>query len=76
MKYQELRVSLHISALEFQRLYRGEASTVQAQDSQGRHIQFPASALRKFVTREGIHGAFVLRIDKGNRLIDICRQRS
>lgn len=66
-------VRLAISPETFQRLYSGQASSVLAIDTQGRKIRFPASSLRRHVTRDGIHGVFVLQVDADNRLVTIQR---
>ncbi len=66
-------VDLHIPAEELQRYYQGAASAVAAVDRHGRSIRFPASVLRPFVTRAGIHGRFCLQVDAGNRLRGIVR---
>jgi len=75
MRISEFVVPLHIEAAAYQKLYRGEARHVVALDVEGRSLQFPAAALRPFVTREGIEGVFIIRIDENNKLIDIQRQR-
>jgi hypothetical protein len=66
-------VSLSISPAEFERLYRGQASSVLARDVEGRTVRFPALPLRQFLTREGVHGTFVIRVTADNRLLDIRR---
>jgi len=68
-------VPLNIDADAYQKMYRGEAKYVIAHDAEGRSIQFPAESLRRFVTREGIKGVFIIQVDENNRLIDIQRQR-
>ena len=75
MTDREYVVVLDISAAAYQRMYRGTAQHVLAEDLQGRRIRFPASALRPFVTHNGVNGLFVLRVDARNRLIDIRRRR-
>ncbi|VAW75959.1 hypothetical protein MNBD_GAMMA15-2420 [hydrothermal vent metagenome] len=70
---QTFVVTLEISAEAYQRMYSGEAHNVVAQDAEGRRIQFPAHALRKFVTNLGVHGTFLIRVDADHRLIDIQR---
>lgn len=75
MDDREFVVTLDISAAAYQRMYRGDARQVLAQDLQGRRIRFPASALRPFVTRAGVSGVFVLRVDGRNKLIDIRRHQ-
>ena len=75
MDDREFVVTLNISASAYQRMYRGDARDVLAQDLRGRRIRFPASALRPFVTREGVSGVFVLRVDVRNKLIGIRRKQ-
>jgi uncharacterized protein YqjF (DUF2071 family) len=67
-------VTLNISAEAYQRMYRGEAHNVIARDAKGRSVQFPALSLRKFVTSEGVHGTFLIRVDDNHRLVDIQRR--
>ena len=70
----EYVVTLNISAVAYQRMYSGDARQVLAQDMQGRRIRFPAASLRPFVTRDGVSGVFVLRVDARNKLIEIRRK--
>jgi uncharacterized protein YqjF (DUF2071 family) len=74
MDDREYVVTLNISAQAYQRMYSGDARHVVARDTQGRHIRFPATSLRPFVTRDGVSGVFVLRVDARNRLIEIRRR--
>ena len=67
-------VPLNITAESYELTYRGAAKVVVARDIDGRTIQLPASSLRPFVTREGIQGVFVIRVDNNNKLIDISRK--
>jgi hypothetical protein len=71
---REYTCSLSISAAEFERHYRGQASSVLARDAEGRTLRFPALPLRQFLTREGVHGTFVIRVAADNRLLDIRRR--
>ncbi len=61
-------VELNIPADELLRYYRGAASSVVARDRYGRRLQFPAVALRPFVTPGGVRGRFVLLVNDANRL--------
>jgi hypothetical protein len=61
-------VDLSIPAEELLRYYRGTASSVVAYDQYNRRLQFPAAGLRPFVTSAGVHGRFVLEVDRDNRL--------
>jgi hypothetical protein len=60
---------LDISPEVFQHLYSGQVSEVLATDVDGLRIRFPASWLRRFVTRDGIHGVFELEVSEDNRLL-------
>jgi uncharacterized protein YqjF (DUF2071 family) len=74
MEDREYIVTLNISALAYQRMYSGEARDILAHDMQGRRVRFPAVSLRPFVTRDGVSGVFVLRVDARNKLIEIRRK--
>lgn len=66
-------VDLDIPSEELLRYYRGAASAVVARDQYGRRVQFPAAALRPFVTTAGVRGRFVLEVGDDHRLRDIRR---
>ncbi len=59
---------MSISPVELERYYRGEASAVQVQASNGQVIQFPAAMLRQFVTPDGIEGRFRIEWDENGKL--------
>lgn len=72
-------VDLKIPASELLRYYQGAASAVAAHDQYGRRVQFPAAALRPFVSGAGVYGRFVLEVNDDNRLQRItaaCDRRS
>ncbi|OHB26362.1 MAG: hypothetical protein A2X84_07245 [Desulfuromonadaceae bacterium GWC2_58_13] len=70
---RQARFTLHISADEVLRYYRGRASVVAVTATDGTRLRFPAGILRRFVTGEGIHGQFLIRFDANNRLLGIER---
>ena len=72
---REIIVPLHIDGEQFLRYYRGTARVVVARSVDGRTVQFPARILQRFLTRDGIHGVFVLRYDARNRFVSIERHR-
>jgi hypothetical protein len=72
MPDQEISFSLNISTQELQRYYEGSASSVNVIADDGRRIQFPVSALRSYVSRDGVKGRFVMRVDDRNKLIEVC----
>ncbi len=70
---QRMFFNLHISAEQYQRYYQGNARAVIVQSEDGRRLQFPASSLQKFVSREGVHGRFEIVFDGNHKLIEINR---
>ena len=68
-----IRFSLNLSAQRYLRFYQGNAKSVSVLADDGRRLEFPANALRPFVTRQGIQGHFEIQIDEDNRLQQIRR---
>lgn len=68
-----IRFSLNLSAERYLRYYQGHARSVSVLADDGRRVEFPANALRPFVTRQGIHGHFELLIDEHHRLQGLKR---
>lgn len=66
-----LDFSLHLSAEKVLSFYQGQARTVIARLDDGRTVQFPISAVRKFVTETGIHGRFRITFDEHHKLVGI-----
>ena len=69
----ELEFTLHFTPDDVLRYYRGTARQVIATLDDGRTLQFPASALQKVVTENGVHGRFRLRFDANNKFIGLER---
>lgn len=67
----ECVVVLDIDADALLHYYGGRASAVQTRAVDGRIIQFPASALRPFVTSSGVQGTFKLIFDEKNHLVSM-----
>lgn len=68
---RELIFDLSISSDEFMKVYRGEARHVLAVSRDGLRVQFPASILRRYLTRYGIQGSFAVLIDDHNKFQSI-----
>jgi len=64
---------LRISAEQYLDYYRGAARQVIARCTSGQTVQFPASLLQRFVTKEGIHGHFILTCDEHHRRPNLQR---
>ena len=64
---------LHISPETYLDYYRGTIRQVIVRCGSGQTVQFPASLLQRFVTQEGIHGAFVLTCDEHQKCVSLKR---
>ena len=62
---------LNISAQEYLRVYQGSARQVVVQGIDGATLSFPAEHLRRFVSRDGVQGRFVLHYDSDNKFISL-----
>ena len=71
----DLVLRLSLSREEVLRYYAGSATSVRAQATDGRSVQFPAEVLRRHVTASGVQGLFRLRLDDRNRLVSFDRLR-
>ena len=66
-----IRFRLAISAEEYLAYYQGSAQEVVVRSDDNKIVRFPASAIRKFVTHDGIFGSFEITFDENNKLIAI-----
>jgi hypothetical protein len=64
----EYRFHLAIPAEDYLAYYEGAAQQVVVTLATGQRLQFPADSLRPFVSHDGVHGEFVLRVDANNKL--------
>jgi len=73
---QPIRFRLNLSNERYLSFYQGRASRVSVIAQDGRRIEFPASALRPFVTHQGVQGEFQLVVDEHNRLLRLEKIRA
>ena len=66
-----IRIRLAISAEDYLAYYQGSARVVVARSEDNRTVRFPASAIRKFVTHDGVFGDFEITFDENKKLIAI-----
>ena len=71
----EYEFTLHFSPEEYLQYYEGMAKAIQVQSTCGKTIQFPADKMREFVLADGIHGTFLIKLDKNNKFSSIKRLR-
>ena len=67
----EYRFPLNISNEDYLQYYAGDATVVHARSEQGLIIQFPASALKPWITHQGIHGYFSIKFNDQNKLVSL-----
>ncbi|MCE9682808.1 DUF2835 domain-containing protein [Halomonas alkalisoli] len=53
--------------------YEGRVGQVMARSLDGRRVVFPAEALRRVVTQDGVHGRFRLTFSDAGRFVAIER---
>jgi Protein of unknown function (DUF2835) len=66
-----LRFQLSLSSDKYLAYYKGKANSIQTRSIDNKKIRFPASAVRKFLSHDGIHGLFEIQFDENNKLIKI-----
>ena len=66
-----IRFRLAIPAEEYLAYYQGSAHEVVVRSDDNKVVRFPASAIRKFVTHDGVFGSFEITFDENNKLIAI-----
>ncbi len=70
---RSITVTLAINTQEFSRLYRGQARDVICTSKDGRTVQFPANALRQYLTHDGVYGDFEIFFTNDNKLAKIAK---
>ncbi len=73
MAHQRIRFRLDLTAEEYLAYYQGRFQTIFTRALDGRTIQFPAGRLRRFVTRDGVHGLFELEFDEDHKFVALRR---
>lgn len=69
----ELTLELHLTPAQLLQYYRGDARVVQARAVSGEVVQFPAAALQRHVTAEGINGFFRIEFDAARKFRSLER---
>ena len=71
---QHYEFHLTISPEKYLDYYRGKVRQVVARSTTGQNVQFPASLLQRFITKEGICGKFILTCDDNHKCVSLERQ--
>jgi len=70
---RSIRIHLAIPAEKYLAYYQGRSRNIVVRAEDNRNIKFPASAIRGFLTHDGIFGQFEIQYDENNKLIEIKR---
>jgi ribosomal protein L25 (general stress protein Ctc) len=68
-----IRFRLAIESEKYLAYYKGIARDIVVRSEDNKNIKFPADAIRKFLTHEGIFGLFEIQFDENNKLIKISQ---
>lgn len=68
-----IRFHLALPANKYLAFYRGIASNIVVRSVDNINIKFPASAVRRFLTHDGIFGLFEIQFNHDNKLIGVKR---
>lgn len=68
-----LEITLDLSREQCLAHYQGQAQQVYARSLDGRRVVFPASALARVMTRDGVRGHFRLEFSPQGRLLGLVR---
>ena len=66
-----IRFHMSLTAEKYLAFYRGQAHDIVVRSEDNRSIRFPASAVREFLTRDGVFGRFEIQFDENNKLIGV-----
>ena len=67
------RFRIGLPGHKLERYYRGEVRNVIVTTDQGITLQMPINILRRFVSRDGIYGEFIIDVDDNSRMQQIRR---
>ena len=64
------RFYIELSREKILSYYSGKVNVVRVRSDSGEIVQFPASAMRDFMTENGIKGYFEVTVTEENRLVN------
>src|SRR5258707_80713 len=66
-----LIIDLSLSTNQLMAYYRGQARAIRARATTGQMVQFPASALQKYILEDGVRGRFRIEFDDNHKFIGL-----
>lgn len=64
-------IDVALVAYKFEEMYKGRVRNLLVSSRDGRRIQLPLTIFRPFLTHQGVFGAFMVKFDENNKLLDI-----
>ena len=68
-----IRFSLQLSYNQYLLVYQGVAKHISVIADDGRRIAFPAGNIQSFLTKDGIHGYFEMKLTEKNKFVSLVR---
>ena len=68
---QCLRFRLALPTEKYMKYYQDNAQYIITRSLDNKNVKFPANAIRKFLTHDGVFGLFEIQFDENNKLISI-----
>jgi len=70
---KRIKFKIAIDADKYLSYYRGSAQNIVVRTEDNKSLKFPASAIKKFLTHDGVFGLFEIQFDENNKLINIIQ---
>lgn len=68
-----IRFSLQLSYNQYLLVYQGAAKQISVIADDGRRIAFPAGNIQSFLTKDGVHGYFEMKLTEQNKFISLVK---
>lgn len=72
-RYRTFRFRLSMTPEEYLSYYKGKTRWALVTSIEGERVRFPASALRRFVSEDGVQGTFEMTVTEDNKLVKFHR---
>ncbi|WP_432277180.1 DUF2835 family protein [Glaciecola petra] len=76
MKNTKYYFSVSMSYAECENLYHDQIQYLVVTSTEGKRIQLPKQNMQKFVSLNGLHGMFVMEVDRNNKIKMINKYES
>ena len=70
---RKFRFTMALTPQKTRAIYAGQARFILVETDQGLKLQLPAANFLEYVTADGIHGRFDVKIDANNKILALRR---